>query len=369
MAPRGTYAELRVEVPGIESAVRAQVQTPEDWVTAEDWRTSWAPPFDVVRGEAYRSEALLALVGSDSGQASVRPVELQLIRESDNSYDGNAVRVETGGVLVGYIARELAALVSPTFDAAGAVSCRYPGVIVGGFSWQSARQVYIWLDRRLGDGPDLAIPPELVFAIPVWPPDAAAEDPKWPTTEQFYAVDNAIESAWSDRDLNRVAELVKQCVEMLPAFVAEAKAQRESATAQLRALAREPGLPEDFWSVMVEGTDADSLLRHLNAIDYGGQVLAAIGDRAGLEELRSAIAAEPELAELLPAADQQLGVLDLIEQILAWVAAHPGAIQKDLHTVIPADKEAIRLACYLADMGGRLKRSKRGSSYELQVVN
>jgi len=47
MTPRGTYAELRVEVPGIESAVRAQVQTPEDWVTAEDWRTSWAPPFDV----------------------------------------------------------------------------------------------------------------------------------------------------------------------------------------------------------------------------------------------------------------------------------------------------------------------------------
>lgn len=369
MASRGAFVELRVEEPGVEPAVRARVETPDDWISSEDWLGSWPPPFDVVRGEFYRADALLELVGSNSGDWSAMPVELQLIREPDNSYDANALRVEVGGAHIGYVAKELAAVVSPTFDAAGVVSSRYAGVIVGGFEWQASYQAYIWLDRRLGQGPDLEIPADLVFAIPVWPP--VEVEPKWPAIERLYALDGGIEPIWRSRDLQRVAELAKECQEILPAFVAEAKEQREDSAALLRSVAENPNVPEDLRNQAAESVRAGlerPLLKHLNAIEFGGQVFAAIGDRAALQELRSAVAAEPELSELLPAVDEQIDRLDLIEEILARVAANPGAIQKDLHAVIPADKQAIQYACYLAAMAGRLKRTKRGSSYALELA-
>jgi hypothetical protein len=369
MAPRGASVELTIDVPGLEPPARGQVPTPDDWITSEDWLGSWPPPFDVVRGEHYRGEALLRLVGSDGGEPAVVPVELRLIREPENSYDANALRVETGGAHVGYIAKELAAVVSPVFDAAAVVSCRYAGVIVGGFEWQSAHQVYVWLDRRLGEGPDLEIRPEFVFAIPVWPPEDLM--PTWPTVERFYAHDREISSAWSDRDLERVARLSQECREMLPAFVAEATAQRENEAALLSPILDDPTVPEDLRNEWAEAARANAerpLVPHLSAIEFGGQIFSAVGNRPALEEFRSAVAAEPQLSNLLPEVDEHIERLELIERVLAWVAANPGAIQKDLHAVIPADKKEIQYACYLAAMVGRLKRTKAGSSYALEVT-
>jgi hypothetical protein len=87
---------------------------------------------DVV-GESHRQDALAAIAGPKTFDAKEYLVGVTLRCEPTNSYDGNAIRVECHGQLVGYISRDHASMISPEMQQScgGAIEAR--GLVVGGW--------------------------------------------------------------------------------------------------------------------------------------------------------------------------------------------------------------------------------------------
>jgi hypothetical protein len=324
---------------------------PPDWTESGLWLSEWQPPFDVVSGEQYRQEALHEIVGDylSSGQGTVVPVMVDLVREPTNAHDPNAIRVEVARALVGYIGSDLAAVLAAKLDAASCARSEVPGVVCGGSSADRELSVYLWLDRGKSTGPDLIPPPDHAWTVTSWPPDEALTDEqaadlhvrREPDMDRFYELDLAIEAAWLDRDLTDVVAYSRESIELLPRFVA-----RRSA----------------------EIVDDQPVTHHLNVVEYGGQVLAAIGDRDDLVALRAAVEHEPALAAFVSAADRVLALEGTITRVLKHVREHPGAIQSELAATFGMEKDLVSQACYRAAMAERLERSKRGRSYSLGVV-
>lgn len=67
-----------------------------------------------VAGESHYQDALRSLTGGAAGEPVRRELEASLVPEPENRFDPNAVRVEIGGKLVGYLPREEAAAYGPT---------------------------------------------------------------------------------------------------------------------------------------------------------------------------------------------------------------------------------------------------------------
>jgi hypothetical protein len=96
-----------------------------------------------VRGEASYQPPLEALAGGHSREGADRPVIAILQREPTNKYDPNAIEVlarlekqpDKAATLVGYIAREKAALMAPALDRFEANEQRVAlrGRIIGGW--------------------------------------------------------------------------------------------------------------------------------------------------------------------------------------------------------------------------------------------
>jgi hypothetical protein len=129
--------------------------------------TTLAGEFDdeqEVVGESFRQEALRALSGGSTTEGVVnRVVTAEMIREPENAHDPNAVRVEVGGMHVGYLPREDAAgyhMLLAEFKAAGIpATCRarltggwYRGpddsgfigvVLIGCRRWRSASDPFL----------------------------------------------------------------------------------------------------------------------------------------------------------------------------------------------------------------------------------
>lgn len=98
------------------------------------WGQSSWPGFEVL-GEQYHKRAILAALGLQSVEDDVEEdVTARLVPEPSNPHDRNAVRVEVGGHLVGYIPRAQAARYQPLLIAlvsrgfqpqvAGRIRCR-----------------------------------------------------------------------------------------------------------------------------------------------------------------------------------------------------------------------------------------------------
>jgi hypothetical protein len=98
--------------------------------------------------------------GSPLGDGAVVAFVATLVREPSNSYDENAVRVESDGRLLGHLAKELAAEWAPRLDAARA-SPRFPGAVHAETD-DGKMRVWLWLRRQLSAPPlDLPIPNEI----------------------------------------------------------------------------------------------------------------------------------------------------------------------------------------------------------------
>lgn len=110
-----------------------------------------------VVGESYRQDVIERIAGGKSEHGKHTRVGLTLRCEPKNPYDSDAVRVECMGQLVGYVARDEAADLSPALleNHGGCIEAH--GVIVGG--WKDATSeghfgVRAWIDpvlaQRLG---------------------------------------------------------------------------------------------------------------------------------------------------------------------------------------------------------------------------
>ena len=82
------------------------------WAAAGEWR-SWESPRNWIRGEGSRQTAIAQLAGGRTANGRLRPVVVELRREPGNQHDKNAVAAYVDGIRVGYVAREVAATLSP----------------------------------------------------------------------------------------------------------------------------------------------------------------------------------------------------------------------------------------------------------------
>jgi hypothetical protein len=63
--------------------------------------------FDLpIVGESHYQDALERICGPRTDEGEDRPVEAHLVLENDNPHDPMAVRVDVGGLTVGYLSRE-----------------------------------------------------------------------------------------------------------------------------------------------------------------------------------------------------------------------------------------------------------------------
>jgi hypothetical protein len=150
----------------------ADPNAPSNWSSSGLWR-SWEAPLNVVRGESHRQEALHAMCGSPRAQGYLVPVETNLRREPTNPVDKNAIRVEVRGEHVGYVAREIAAQMSPALDKAKCREFAVAGIIRGGSPHAPSFGLHLWLGRRLSPGPQIQFDDSFYhhgdFVI-AWPP-------------------------------------------------------------------------------------------------------------------------------------------------------------------------------------------------------
>jgi hypothetical protein len=121
------------------------------WSADGAWCTTWEAPRNWIRGESQHVAAIAAIAGPVRERGYLIPVDVVLEREPKNAYDPNAVRALVRGVMVGRLAREIAAQVSPAMAAAKAKRLVVPGVVRGGSPRYPSIGVHIWLDRGEGE--------------------------------------------------------------------------------------------------------------------------------------------------------------------------------------------------------------------------
>ncbi|SRR6266571_19093 len=146
--------------------------------------------------------------------------------------------------------------------------------------------------------------------------------------------------------------------------IERAKADRNYQVAIAAARETYPLLPAFVESCKREYGKFDIGMSH--AVHTAPTLMAVMGDREGLRELRESLSAVPELHDWLPAADDADHDASLVEGILSTVAEQPGVRQSDLkkRLGVPDARRLSTLADWL-DKARRLRRVRTGSSYQL----
>jgi hypothetical protein len=141
---------------------------PSDWIERELW-IGWDAPRNYVAGEASYKKVLTKIAGPVCEDGYLIPTAVRFVREPGNRYDVNAFRAEVDGQLIGYLRRHLAAKLAPSLDRARCSTFTVPGIIRGGSTGAPNLGCHIWLERRLGPGPEIALGDDPEFDV-VWPP-------------------------------------------------------------------------------------------------------------------------------------------------------------------------------------------------------
>lgn len=144
----------------------SEVNVAPGWTTGEAW-LDWGAPRDVIREGAYQ-EAIARICGPTCAYGYLWPVSVTLVREPDNQHDRNAIRAEIEGVLVGYLARDVAAIVAPVADRSKIHRWAVAGLIRGGSTRASNYGVHLWMDRLTEPGAAVNFT-DSSFAVS-WPP-------------------------------------------------------------------------------------------------------------------------------------------------------------------------------------------------------
>ena len=143
---------------------------PADWVERGLW-LDWEAPRNAVAGEASNTLALSALAGPTCEDGYCFPRPVVFVREPTNPYDGNALRAEVDGQMVGYLRRQIAEVVAPPCDRAGLSTFAVAGLLRGGSTSAPNLGCHVWLSRRLSPGPRMITLRDESWEVP-WPPTA-----------------------------------------------------------------------------------------------------------------------------------------------------------------------------------------------------
>lgn len=337
---------------GLMPDVTPITDTPADWQQSEEW-ARWEAPFAAVRGEEHYRTAIDALIGPET--EDLYPCPATLVRDPGNQYDANAIRVEADERLVGYIERELAAVIAPALDRAGAPRLIVPAVIYAD-QRQDERHVWLWLRRRLSEGPSLTVPVEWADAHVVSAPDEVdAEDAMTASgaaVDRYLALNGAARDAWSERDLDRLLQVARDVLALLPEYVDALRQENEEQRALLEGL----------------GMEANPQQLRSEAFSFAGPVAAALAQRDLLDSMRDAMKHGGASAETVAEMEGFLADEETARKVLAFVTGDPGTIQKDLYMKLGEEKSDVSASCYNLALVGLLRREKRGNSYALYVA-
>ena len=106
------------------------------------------PPLNIVAGEGHYAVALKKFTGPPRPGGYLIPKQVRLVREPENPFDPNAIKVTIAGQTVGHIRREVAEILSPQMDAQSLREFSTTGVIRGGYEDAPNIGVHLWFDRR-----------------------------------------------------------------------------------------------------------------------------------------------------------------------------------------------------------------------------
>jgi hypothetical protein len=132
--------------PEVKDGLGADAAAPS-WSTSGSWRSEWEAPRNWIHSEGAQVAAVAALAGPPSAHGCLIPVDVMLEREPRNPDDRDAVRAYVRGTHVGYLARAVAAQVSPEMAEAEMMRIVVPGVVRGGQLSRPHVGVHIWLNR------------------------------------------------------------------------------------------------------------------------------------------------------------------------------------------------------------------------------
>jgi hypothetical protein len=156
-------------------------------------------------------------------------------------------------------------------------------------------------------------------------------------TTRYFALSEKIERSKADGDYRRAISAARETFVILPDFVQQ--------------WVREHGAFDIATS---------------HAVHTGSTLMAVMGDRDGIRELRAVLQLIPELREFLPEVEEAEINATSVDEILAAVSASPGLVQAELKRHVNA-ADGRRLSTLVAwlDKGGRLRRIKTRSGYRL----
>lgn len=121
---------------------------------------------EVVGESKYRAN-LRAIAGPGGDDGVDVDALAHVVREADNKFDPNALRVAINQRTVGYLPRETAALVAPAMDRAGVAALQADAHITAGFD---GGDYSVWLDGDLD---------ALLVQLVTNPPPAVAKATRW----------------------------------------------------------------------------------------------------------------------------------------------------------------------------------------------
>lgn len=357
----GSSGVLRV---GPRPEVAPVPDTPADWIQTGVW-TSWEPPLRAVAGEAHYRDILDARIGQDAD--GLVPVAVDLVRDPGNDDDTNVVGIEFDHDLVGYVRKDLAAVIAGTLDDAACPRLRVPAVIYADAD-NDARHIWLWLRRRLSEGPPLPIPIEFADAneAALQEDDGKSFPPGDPVIDRFYELNSDAELAWSERDCERAVDTCKEVFAILGAFLAAHAAEELEQRHQVQELLTQPGLPDDLREQLSASAERNPPIHRISALSVSGPIMAAMGDRDGLTAMRGSLISN-SLEECVAEIDGYLAAEELTARLVEFVSANPGTLQKELFVQLDADKERVLFACYMLATVGRMERTKQGTSYGLTI--
>jgi len=153
---------------------------------------------------------------------------------------------------------------------------------------------------------------------------------------RYFELSNTIVSAKSRGDFRAAVRAARQTYPLMPAVVRQMKSE-------------------------FGGFD----IATSHAVHTAGTLMAVIGDREGIQELRAALQSTTELRVWLSSADEAESDADLVDKIVSAVNAKPGVKQKDLKTEIERDGRRLSILASWLEKGGRIQRVSQGNSYLL----
>jgi hypothetical protein len=153
---------------------------------------------------------------------------------------------------------------------------------------------------------------------------------------RYFELSTVIERAKADGDFVRAIRAARETYPLMPAVVRQIK--------------KEYGRFD---------------LERSHAVHSAGTLMAVMGDRQGIQELREALSATHELHDWLDAAEDAEADAALVDAIVAAVAAQPGLKQNELKSRVSDDGRRLSTLAAWLEKGKRLRRVRQGPTYVL----